>query len=340
MTRLGLVVVTVVVGVVLVGVTWMGVRYLVPPAAKAEVPAASPLPPEIVRTPSAGPGAETALANESDEPPASSVVEIPASTTVQPLQGAGSVATTPAAMGGAAASEAGEAGLAAARAGQLVEAQKRLTEAVRQGASGPRAAEYGRTLNDVTDRLLTGSTVPAGYPYIKSYTVESGDALASIGRQFFVPYELVMKMNRLASDRINVGQTLRVLQGPIHIEVFKSRFQLQVWCDAVCLKVYPVAIGKENSTPEGVFVVLKKIKNPPYQPQHKPASAFRDAGAPDNPLGTRWIDLGSGYGIHGTIEPQSIGTSASEGCIRMLNENVEEVYDLLVPKSSKVTIHP
>jgi lipoprotein-anchoring transpeptidase ErfK/SrfK len=43
------------------------------------------------------------------------------------------------------------------------------------------------------------------------------------------------------------------------------------------------------------------------------------------------------YGIHGTIEPKSIGTQASEGCVRMLNKEVEELYSL-VPVGTKVTI--
>ena len=44
----------------------------------------------------------------------------------------------------------------------------------------------------------------------------------------------------------------------------------------------------------------------------------------------RWVDIGDSYGIHGTIEPDSIGKNESRGCIRMLNSEVEEVYDFLV----------
>jgi lipoprotein-anchoring transpeptidase ErfK/SrfK len=51
-------------------------------------------------------------------------------------------------------------------------------------------------------------------------------------------------------------------------------------------------------------------------------------GGPENPLGARAIYLGSSlYRIHGTNEPSSIGKSASSGCIRMLNEDVIELYD-------------
>ena len=53
-------------------------------------------------------------------------------------------------------------------------------------------------------------------------------------------------------------------------------------------------------------------------------------------IGTRWIGFedrpgAAGYGIHGTGDPNSIGRMLSEGCIRMLNADVEELYDFLVP---------
>ena len=58
---------------------------------------------------------------------------------------------------------------------------------------------------------------------------------------------------------------------------------------------------------------------------------------PANPLGERWIDLGESYGIHGTIDPDTIGKAASRGCIRMRAKDVIEVYDFLV-KGSEVVI--
>ena len=54
------------------------------------------------------------------------------------------------------------------------------------------------------------------------------------------------------------------------------------------------------------------------------------ADDPANPLGERWIDIGDSYGIHGTHEPDSIGQDKSRGCVRMLNEDVAEVYDFLI----------
>jgi len=55
-------------------------------------------------------------------------------------------------------------------------------------------------------------------------------------------------------------------------------------------------------------------------------------------LGTRRLDLGDGYGIHGTDEPNSIGHSVSHGCVRMLNKDVEQLYPM-VPVGTPVYIY-
>jgi len=55
-------------------------------------------------------------------------------------------------------------------------------------------------------------------------------------------------------------------------------------------------------------------------------------------LGTRRLDLGDGYGIHGTDEPKSIGQSVSHGCVRMLNKDVEQLYPM-VPVGTAVYIY-
>jgi lipoprotein-anchoring transpeptidase ErfK/SrfK len=55
-------------------------------------------------------------------------------------------------------------------------------------------------------------------------------------------------------------------------------------------------------------------------------------------LGTRRLDLGDGYGIHGTDEPKSVGSSVSHGCVRMLNQDVEKLYPM-VPIGTAVYIY-
>ncbi|NLA07090.1 MAG: L,D-transpeptidase family protein [Firmicutes bacterium] len=89
------------------------------------------------------------------------------------------------------------------------------------------------------------------------------------------------------------------------------------------IKRYPIAIGKWHTpTPVGEFVIIDK--------DYAPGGAF----------GTRWMGLNvpwGGYGIHGTNKPWSIGSAASAGCIRMLNEDVEELFEL-APIKTRVEI--
>jgi lipoprotein-anchoring transpeptidase ErfK/SrfK len=94
------------------------------------------------------------------------------------------------------------------------------------------------------------------------------------------------------------------------------------------IKVVDAASGKtEELTPEGLFTVIVKAKNPYYRKKDI------EGGSPENPLGTRWIGFdaretdGRIYGIHGTNQSSSIGQYVTNGCIRLSNENVEWLYE-------------
>jgi lipoprotein-anchoring transpeptidase ErfK/SrfK len=93
--------------------------------------------------------------------------------------------------------------------------------------------------------------------------------------------------------------------------------------DGKVSKVYPVAVGTDNTpSPAGAFAVKTRLTNPTY---YHPGKVI-PAGAA-NPLGTRWIGLGTkGYGIHGTNAEDSIGKAASHGCIRMHRKDLEELF--------------
>ena len=107
-----------------------------------------------------------------------------------------------------------------------------------------------------------------------------------------------------------------------------------------------VGLGVDGSTPTGTWRVTTKLKNPTYY--HPRGGDIIAADDPNNPLGERWIGLEgtSGqavgqerYGIHGTIEPESIGQSVSLGCIRLHNQDVEALYTFLIERHSTVTVH-
>ena len=96
--------------------------------------------------------------------------------------------------------------------------------------------------------------------------------------------------------------------------------------DGKVVKTYPVAVGKHSTpSPSGSFHIASHVANPTYSHDGKVVKP-----GPSNPVGTRWMGLGfKGYGIHGTNHPESIGHAASHGCIRMRNQDVEELFELV-----------
>lgn len=103
---------------------------------------------------------------------------------------------------------------------------------------------------------------------------------------------------------------------------------LRLYDNDVCIAMYPVAVGKnETRTPAGYYKVVEKIVNPTWT-DPSDLSVVIPSG-PSNPLGYRWIGIGGNYGIHGTNKPESIGKYVSNGCVRMVEDNVEKVFDMV-----------
>jgi lipoprotein-anchoring transpeptidase ErfK/SrfK len=101
------------------------------------------------------------------------------------------------------------------------------------------------------------------------------------------------------------------------------------------VKVYDVAVGKPSTpSPEGEFKIANRIPNPTWIGPDGPVGPGKT-----NPIGTRWMGLGyRGYGIHGTNAPKSIGKAASHGCIRMRQNDLEELF-ALVDVGTTVELH-
>jgi LysM repeat protein len=162
--------------------------------------------------------------------------------------------------------------------------------------------------------------------YYDPYVVQPGDQLRVIGQKHKLSWEYLAKLNNTDPRRIRAGQKLKVVPGPFGAYVSLSRYELVIHLNGSFVKNYRVGVGKDGTTPLGTFAVKNKMVDPTY---YGPEGVIAHDD-PQNPLGERWIDIGDSYGIHGTIEPQSIGRNESRGCIRMLNPDVEEVYDFLV----------
>ena len=102
---------------------------------------------------------------------------------------------------------------------------------------------------------------------------------------------------------------------------------LTFWRNGKKVTMYPIAAGKrETQTPTGEFSVLEMEVNPEWI-DPKDTKKKVESGE-DNPLGYRWMGIGGHYGIHGTNRPDSIGSYVSNGCIRLWEENAEELYEM------------
>jgi lipoprotein-anchoring transpeptidase ErfK/SrfK len=95
---------------------------------------------------------------------------------------------------------------------------------------------------------------------------------------------------------------------------------------------YGIGVGREGFTWSGVQTIARKQEWPDWHPpqemlERQPYLPRMMAGGPGNPLGARALYLGSTiYRIHGTNSPETIGGNVSSGCIRMLNQDVIDLY--------------
>lgn len=174
------------------------------------------------------------------------------------------------------------------------------------------------------------------------HVVQPGDSLVRIGQKYGVQPMGVARINGiLRPNLIRLGQKVRVFPGKAELLVVKKDYTLTLFIGGRFVKQYKVGLGKENKTPVGTFEIVNPLANPDWYP---PGGGVYKFGDKRNLLGTRWLGFKDtpgvvGFGIHGTWEPETIGTMASNGCVRMRNDEVEELFDF-VPRGSQVIIEP
>jgi len=170
----------------------------------------------------------------------------------------------------------------------------------------------------------------------ETYVVKSGDTLSKIATQYGTTVGLLALLNGIGNPNdIRLGQELRILRGRFRLFISKPDHKLTVFLDDEDTMDYPVALGAGDATPVGTFTIGNKLEDPTW---------FSDEGPvppedPNNPLGKRWMGFAESksYGIHGTNDPEVIGKDVTRGCIRLYNEDIEELFDL-IPIGTEVTI--
>ena len=189
-------------------------------------------------------------------------------------------------------------------------------------------------------RQMVFSDRPIGL--LKTHMVQAGESLSSIANLHHTTTDAIRRINKLKTDVIHPKQRLRVLPGKTKLFVDKSEFILWATIDGRVFLEFLVGIGlKGTPTPVGAFVVKVRQKDPTWW---RPGETPIPPGDPKNILGSRWLGFGetqdyTGYGIHGTSDPASLGTDSSAGCVRLRNEDMELLYDF-VTLGTEVVIQP
>lgn len=220
--------------------------------------------------------------------------------------------------------------------------------------SGDDLSKACAAVNAVNDTLLWSSTLTPGDLTCTTYTVKKGDTLSQIAKRNDVQadWRVIMRINGLRNERdVRVGRALKLPTTAFHAEVSKRDYRIYLYAgegpNRVMVGAYDVGLGEFDSTPTGMFMVRPRSKliNPEWRNPRTGEYYFPDD--PKNPIGERWVGLVGveqansgikGYGIHGTVDPASIGQQASMGCVRMLPPGLDITYELLTEPNSTILI--
>lgn len=213
-------------------------------------------------------------------------------------------------------------------------------------------------LSAINAQLVFGRVVEPGDPLVEEYKVAAGDSLSRIAsrRELATHWKLIQRVNGLSDPtKIRLGQTLKLVRGPFHAIVDKSDFRMDIWHGPpsdptrwIYIRSFDVGLGEADGTPVGTFVIsANKLENPGWVNPRDGQERYAP-NDPKNPIGEFWLGLDgvgtsqgvTGYGIHGTIDPSSVGRNLSMGCVRLRDEDIAVVYELLAEQVSVVDIVP
>ena len=178
--------------------------------------------------------------------------------------------------------------------------------------------------------------------------VRPGDSLALVRKrilrerpELLLCTGLIHRVNEIGKY-IHPGDPLRIPTDRPNVLVdLDARIVIYRHGDEAVL-VWPCGVGRvDKPTPTGAFLIGEKLEEPPWFAGDGKVIPYGD---PRNLLGERWMawnldGKNSSYGFHGTNEPDGVGGRVSSGCIRMTNESVKELFELL-PRGADVLVQP
>src|SRR3712207_1718967 len=200
----------------------------------------------------------------------------------------------------------------------------KIRDRVGAGPHGPRSVAC----------ILCARAHPTGVEALTATVTNTGPAVMSnrTATIALAAAALMIGSTASAGAREVVRYTAEVQPGTIVVKTAERKLYL-VLGDGQALR-YTVAVGRPDKQWEGKAQVNGKYVQPAWTP---PAEVKADnpnlpdvipGGTPNNPMGVAAMTLSGGeYAIHGTNKPESIGKFASYGCIRMLNQDVADLFE-------------
>ncbi len=177
----------------------------------------------------------------------------------------------------------------------------------------------------------------------RSHKVQSGEVLDLIARKYrqqglHIEGLTLAMVNRISNPRsMRVGQVLKVPVEEFSATLHKQSFLLAMHMGKHIVRLYWVGHGKDDCTPETVFTISEKQAQPDWYMDGRRIPY----GHPENVLGEYFVkfvhESFTGFGAHGTASPETIGTMASMGCIRMLDPDIEEFFRVM-PRGCKLQV--
>ena len=176
------------------------------------------------------------------------------------------------------------------------------------------AEPFARFPASLFEQIMPQASVPRQEPYESVVPEPEGSAAA-------VPEHLRRQV---------VNYTTREAPGTVIVDT-PNTYLYYVLGDGKAIR-YGIGVGRDGFTWSGIKAIERKTEWPDWAPPpemiaRQPYLPRWMAGGPGNPLGARALYIGGTiYRIHGTNAPSSIGQNVSSGCIRMLNEDVIDLY--------------
>jgi LysM repeat protein len=236
-----------------------------------------------------------------------------------------------------------------AQPSDIIAARNKLNKTLLMSLTPEQRQTVKTEMAKLAESWLFGPAAFAGDTLCDTYMVKRGEQLGVIGRRMKVPHEFLMQINNIRRpELLPAGRPLKVVKGPFHAKVYRSRFVLDLYLQDTYVRSFKVGLGKTGrETPLGLWRVQEHGKL--IQPDWTDPDTGRvyKGTDPDYPLGSCWIAIEgisgaaqgrTGFAIHGTKEPDQIGTAGSRGCIRMYNGEALQMYHLLIPVYSQVEV--